>query len=120
MIFQVKDCAALQTALDGLCEELAVLQVNQDCIFDCKLVACELLGNALKHGGGRADLQAEVQGGCVVLKVLSKTVFQLPKQIECSGLLAENGRGLFLVNTLCEGAMYTEENAIVEKIRIEK
>ena len=120
MIFHVKDYATLQTALDGLCEGLTEWQMQQDRIFDCKLVACELLGNALKHGDGKADLQAELQGGYIVLKVLSKMVFQLPKQIECSGLLAENGRGLFLVNTLCEGEMYTEENAIVAKIRIEK
>ena len=120
MIFQVKDYATLQRALDGLCEELAVQKVHQDRVFDCKLVACELLGNVLKHGDGRADLQVELRGGDIVLKVLSQTVFALPKQIECSGLLSENGRGLFLVNTLCEGNVYTEENVLVAKIRIEK
>ena len=113
MIFQVKDCVALQTALDGLCKELSVRQVEQDCIFDCKLVACELLSNALKYGGGKADLQAELQGGYIVLKVLSQTEFELPEQIECSGLFAENGRGLFLVNTLCEGEIHTDRKSVV-------
>ena len=120
MIFQVNDSASLQTCLDKLCEYLAMSNVEQEKIFDCKLVACELLGNVLKHGDGKGDLNAVLQEEYVVLKVQSNTVFQLPKQIECSGLFSENGRGLFLVNTLCEGQVYTEGNAILAKIRIKK
>ena len=120
MVFHVNGYKTLQVALDGLCEWLSAQAVGQERIFDCKLAACELLGNVLKHGDGQADLHAVLQDGYVVLKVVSKTAFQLPKQIECSGLFAENGRGLFLVYTLCDGQMYTEENTIVVKIRIEK
>ena len=116
MKFQVENYTTLQAALEQLCEALTAQAVDKEHIFDCKLVACELLANALKHGDGEAELHVETQEDGVVLRVLSKTAFALPKQIECSDILSENGRGLFLVNTLCAGQIFTEENAIVVKI----
>ena len=120
MLFKVNNYATLQDALDGLCAHLTAQGVEQERIFDCKLVACELLGNVLKHGDGHADLQVELQDGYIALKVLSKTSFQLPKEITCSDLLAEHGRGLFLVQTLCEGKICMEEESILAKIKIKK
>lgn len=120
MLFKVNNYATLQDALDGLCGYLTAQRVEQERIFDCKLVACELLGNVLKHGDGHADLQVELQDGYITLRVCSKTSFQFPKEITCSDLLAENGRGLFLVQTLCEGQIHTEQNVIVAKIKLEK
>lgn len=120
MFFKVNDCTTLQDALDGLCKGLSARGVEEERIFDCKLVACELLSNVLKHGDGKAELQLTLDSDHVALKVLSKTSFRLPKQIACSDILSENGRGLFLVNTLCEGEIFTENEGILAKIRIKK
>ena len=120
MLLKVNNYAALQAALDRMCEDLLAQGVTKDCVFDCKLVACELLGNALKHGEGEASLLAQIQEKTVILKVGSESPFVLPEKITCSHLLAESGRGLFLVDTLCEGQIFTEEDGIVAKIRIEK
>ena len=117
-VFQVNDFASLQTALDGLCQFLAEWGVAQEKGFDCKLVACELVGNVLKYTNGRAGLQAEVLNGCVRLKALSESFFKLPETIVCSGLYAEGGRGLFLVNSLCEGQIVAEEDGIVATIKL--
>lgn len=118
MLVKVTDYTTLQAALEELCRELDGQKVDQETIFDCKLVACELLGNVLKHGDGQAELHGEIQDGAVVLKVLSKTIFALPDKITCSATLAENGRGLFLVNTICEEQVFTEANGIVAKIKL--
>ena len=117
-VFQVKDFASLQTALDGLCQFLAEWGVAQEKGFDCKLVACELVGNVLKYTNGHAGLRAEMMDGGVRLKALSETFFQLPEHIVCSGLYAEGGRGLFLVNSLCEGQVSAEEDGIVAMIKL--
>ena len=118
MMFQVKDYASLQTALDGLCQFLTEKEVGQEQVFDCKLVACELLGNVLKYTDGDAGLSVDILDGFVCVKVLSNTFFELPERIVCSELYAENGRGLFLVNTLCEGQIIAEKDGIVAKIKL--
>jgi anti-sigma regulatory factor (Ser/Thr protein kinase) len=118
MIFHVKDYATLQTALDGLCEGLTEWKLQQDRIFDCKLVACELVGNVLKYTDGKAGLQVSIADGIVSLKALSECFFELPENIVCSGLYAESGRGLFLVNSLCEGQISAETDGIVAKIKL--
>jgi anti-sigma regulatory factor (Ser/Thr protein kinase) len=120
MLFKVNSYTDLQAALERMCDGLLAQGMTKDSVFDCKLVACELLGNALKYGGGEASLLLQVQEQMVVLKVASASFFALPEQITCSHLFAESGRGLFLVNTLCEGQIFTEEDGIVAKIRIEK
>ena len=117
-VFQVKDLNALQTALDGLCQFLAEWNVDQEKAFDCKLVACELVGNVLKYTNSKAGLRVEILDGFARLKALSDSFFGLPERIECSGLYAENGRGLFLVNTLCEGEITAETDGIVAKIKL--
>ena len=117
-VFQVKDLNALQAALDGLCQFLAEWKVDKEKAFDCKLVACELVGNVLKYADGKAGLRVEVLDGFARLKALSDSFFGLPEKIECSGLYAENGRGLFLVNTLCEGEITAEADGIVAKIKL--
>ena len=117
-VFEVKDYASLQTALDELCQFLAVKGILQEKIFDCKLVACELVGNVLKYTDGKAGLQVKVFEDCICLKALSETFFELPEHIVCSGLYAEGGRGLFLVNSLCDGQIAAEKNGIVAKIKL--
>jgi len=120
MFLRVKNYATLQAALDGLCAFLSEQGVGQDDVFDGKLVACELLGNVLKYTDGEAGLRCEIKDECIELKVLSDTFFELPENIVCSGLFAENGRGLFLVKTVCDGQVFTEEDGILAKISIKK
>ena len=117
-VFQVKDYASLQTALDGLCQFLAEWEIIQEKIFDCKLIACELVGNVLKYTNGQAGLRAQILEDCVQVKALSDTFFRLPENIACSGLYAEGGRGLFLVNSLCGGQIIAEEDGIVAVLKV--
>lgn len=120
MFFKVKNYATLQEALEGLCDFLVSQNVGQESIFDSKLVACELLGNVLKYAKGEAGLRGEIKEDFIELKVLSESFFALPDKIECSGLFAESGRGLFLVNTLCEEQVFAEKDGILARIRIKK
>ena len=117
-LFQVKDCASLQTTLDEFCRALAEWRISQEKIFDCKLIACELVGNVLKYANGQAGLRVELLEGGVRIKALSETYFALPENIVCSGLYAESGRGLFLVNSLCEGQIAAEKDGITAVVKL--
>lgn len=120
MQMRIKDYATLQAAVKNLTEHLATYGVEKEKVFDCKLVACELLGNVLKHGNGEGALYAEIENGFVLIRVTSENGFTLPKEITCSDLLSEHGRGLYLVQTLCEGEIYSGEDGISVRIRIKK
>ena len=117
-MFEVKEYASLQTALEALCQFLASYKVAEEKIFDCKLIACELVGNVLKYTAGKAGLEVAIIEGAVQIKALSDAFFKLPEEIFCSGLYAESGRGLFLVNALSEGQIIAEADGIVAKVKL--
>ena len=120
MFFKVKDHSAMQAALEALCTYLLEAGVPSERIFDGKLAACELLANVLKHTDGEAGLLCKLEDGYIELKILSETFFKLPETITCSDLFSENGRGLYLVNELSEGQIFSENDGIRVRIRIEK
>ncbi len=120
MIFEVKNYASLQEAVDLLCGFLLKQGVPSDSIFDSKLVAYELLGNVLKHADGKAKLHGRIIDGFVELKIYTETVFVLPKNKPCPEAMAEHGRGLFLVNAVCEERFFADEDGIRVQIRIKK
>ena len=120
MQYSIDSYESLKTAVADFCAYLIQNGVSNDSIFDCRLVVSELVGNILKHEQTTAFLSVQVTDTEVVLSVRSANGFEPPVVSRCSGVYAENGRGLFLVYTLCDGQMYTEENTIVVKIRIEK
>ena len=119
MIVKVSDYEGLQPALAKLCEFLSEQSIPQERIFDCKLVACELLGNVLKHSGSETGLKSRIEEEFIELKIFSEKFFPLPKKIECSDVFSENGRELFLISKLCK-EIISEADGIRVRIEIEK
>ena len=120
MIFEIKNYPSLQQSVEELCAYLIGRGVSSESIFDCKLVAYELLGNVLKHGNGKAKLQGEVIDGFVELKIYTDATFVLPEEKACPDVTAEHGRGLFLVNAVCEERFYSEKDGIRVQIKIKE
>ena len=118
MIFEVKDYLTMQEAIESLCAFLAREGVQKDSVFDSKLVAYELLGNVLKHADGKATLQGKIENGFVEIKICTTSKFTLPDEKPCPQAMAEHGRGLFLVNTVCEERFYEETDGVRVQIRI--
>ncbi len=118
IVFKIEDPSALQAAISELAKFLEQAGVSAEKIFDSKLAACELVANELKHAKSETALRGEIVDGHIVLKISSKTPFQ-PTKITCSDVHSEHGRGLFLVNELCEGKMTFEGDGIKVKIKIE-
>jgi GAF domain-containing protein/anti-sigma regulatory factor (Ser/Thr protein kinase) len=73
----------------------------KDC-YTAELVAGELLGNVMRHAPGKADVILDWSGSAPVLNVLdSGAGFEYSARLP-SEILAESGRGLFLVSALTE------------------
>lgn len=118
MIFEVENYITLKSAVEKLCAFLSAEQIPDESIFDSKLVAYELLGNVLRHSGGKARLRGEVREEMIELEILAEKVFCPPEAGECAGVFSESGRGLFLVDSVCEERRFTEKGGILVRIRI--
>lgn len=118
MNFVIDDFNALRQALHEMCAGFAAEDVPEQKVFDCKLVADELLSNALQHGGGRAYFRAEREADVIRISVRCAGGYRPPDKSVCSGVDAECGRGLFLVDAVCESRDYTEGEGIRVVIRI--
>lgn len=119
MIFEVKDYLTMQQAIESLCAFLIKEGAQENSVFDSKLVAYELLGNVLKHADGQAKLQGRIADGFIELKIYTTSKFTLPENKPCPEAMAEHGRGLFLVNTVCEERFFEEADGVRALIRME-
>lgn len=118
MIFEIQNYESLRQSVEQLCKFLSSERVEQQKIFDSKLVLYELLGNVLKHSEGGASLKGEIVGEYVELRILAAKPFCPPEKGKCAEVYSENGRGWFLIDHLCEERVYTDEGEIFVRICI--
>ncbi len=118
MYFEIDGYNALKQALHRMCEAFIAAHVPEGAVFDSKVVANELLTNALHHGGGRAYFTVERSGNEIRIAVRSENEFRPPERSVCSGEDAERGRGLYLVDALASRRIYSEKDGICVILRI--
>ena len=119
MYFEIDNYNALKEALNSLCTGLTQQDVPKETVYDSKLVADELLSNALRHGGGKAFFSVQVEADVISLSVRSLDSFRPPEKSILSGRESEHGRGLDIVDALVETRRYSEEGgtSVVSRIR---
>lgn len=118
MIFEIENYVGLKSAVEELCDFLAKNKVEEERIFDSKLVVYELLGNVLKHSGGSAKLAMELMQEYVEVKVLAEKIFCPPERGACAEVFSEHGRGLFLVDSVSQERTFTSDGGILVRIKI--
>ncbi len=112
----VDDLSALRAALAAMCREFS--DVPEEVLFDSKLVADELLSNALRYGGGRAYFSYTREGDEIRLFVRGEKPFCPPEHSVCADVMSERGRGLYLIDSLAESRGFSESDGICAVIRI--
>lgn len=121
MIFEIENYQTLRRAVEEFCAFLTQEKVPAGSIFDSKLAVYELLGNVLQHSGGSAKLHGGIANGYVELKILADRTFCPPPKTEtrvCADTYSEHGRGLYLVDSVCEERFMTDDGGIFIKIKI--
>jgi anti-sigma regulatory factor (Ser/Thr protein kinase) len=116
MYCKITNQADLHAAVDELNKLLSQANLSEEKIFDCRLIVYELVGNVFKHTKDDSGLKVVLEGEFIQIKVYSVTPFQLPDVITCSDELCEHGRGLFLVQRLCEEIL-AEQDGICVKVK---
>ena len=120
MVFQIDNYASLREATEKINKWLTEQNVSQERLFDIRLVMSELVGNVLRHAKTVARLGVEIDGAFLEVRVYSQTTFVPPTVSKKVEVFAENGRGLFLVDSVSEERSYTKDGEIRVRMKINK
>ncbi len=116
--FEVRDYETLQKSIVDFCRFLSDFGVSSEKIFDCRLVADELLGNVLRHTHGVARMHVAMEEGFVLLTICASAPSTPPKTSVCSDVYAEHGRGLYLVDSVCAERIVKENGDVLVRIKM--
>jgi anti-sigma regulatory factor (Ser/Thr protein kinase) len=99
-VFPVADASRAREARETIASRLRERGAGPEALFTADIVLSELLGNVLRHAPGLVDVRLDWTGGVPVLHVLDDGpgfvfVPRLP-----TNMLAESGRGLFIITQL--------------------
>ncbi len=112
----IDDYNALRRALKRMCDLFVSEGVSEEKVFDSRLIAFELVSNALEHGGGKAFLRAELAVGTITISVRGEKDYRPSVQTSLAAPYEESGRGLFLIDRLGERG-YSKEKGVIVVIR---
>ncbi len=116
-MIEVDGLFAIKQVLQEMCSRLAS-QVGEESLFDLRMIAHELLTNALTYGGGAAYLSFGIEGEEVRITVRGEHGFRPPEHVPCADVTAEHGRGLFLVEALSARRDYSERDGMSVFVKI--
>ncbi len=84
-------------------EQVAGTPIDDERVADLVIAVSEAAANALEHGGGRGVVRVWTEGGAVVCEVADEgRVGDLLADRRLPTIEDERGRGLWLVNQLCD------------------
>ena len=99
--FKVDNLKNMNTELKSFAEFLRVSGASDDDVFACKLVACELITNVVRHGGDEAELKGNITGETIEITVSAESLKGVDMVRPAPDVFAESGRGLYIVKCFC-------------------
>lgn len=114
--FEVDDLKKMNADLLRFAAYLEERGADADAVFDSRLVSCELITNVLRHCGGTAKFEGVLADGEILITVSASqssgkiVVPALPE------VLAESGRGLYIVNAISGGNVFISGGDVTVKI----
>lgn len=112
MEFEIRSLAAMKQSIARLSAMLGEEGASEDVLFQSKLAVSELIVNALRYGGGKAYVRAERGENELRISVRGEVEFRPPEHTECPPEESERGRGLYLVDALCDRREYSETDGV--------
>lgn len=101
--FRVDDLSKMNEKLRAFAEFLRSKDISEEDAFFCRLVSCELISNVIIHGGEAADFKGRLADGGVYITVLADSLDRVKLDAHRPEVLAENGRGMYIVKSICSG-----------------
>ena len=101
--FVVCEIDQMNCELNKFVNYLQSAQVDDDAVFYSRLVSCELITNVLRHCSGVAKFYAELTESGVKITVCATSPSGKISIPALPDVLAESGRGLYIVNAVSGG-----------------
>lgn len=99
--FKVDNLSKMNEQLRAFSEFLRSKDISEEDAFFCRLVSCELISNVIIHGGEAADFTGRLADGGVYITVLADSLNLVELDVRRPEVLAESGRGMYIVNSIC-------------------
>ena len=119
-LYVIKDNLSLRRALKEMHVDMSREQLDEGCFFHCKLVFSELASNAAKHTKEGGSIGVEIFDERVEITLTCAQPVLLPDRSSCSSVYEESGRGLYLIDSVCESRERTENGGwkvVVSRIK---
>ena len=99
--FKVDNLKSMGPKLKTFAEFLRLSGANDDDIFASKLVSCELITNVIRHGGDEAEFTGALSNDTIMITVTAESFKGLDIMQPAPDVLAESGRGLYIIRSIC-------------------
>jgi anti-sigma regulatory factor (Ser/Thr protein kinase) len=116
--FEVDNLINMNGELQTFVDYLKKKDIQEDEIFDCRLVSCELITNVVRHCGEVAHFKARMSGNNIIISVSSKSSQGVVITPTLPDVFAESGRGLYIINAISGGDIKVVGNEIRVVIKI--
>ena len=116
--FKVENLKNMNASLKEFAEFLRRNDVAEEDVFASRLVSCELISNVIIHGGEAADFTGELSGGKICITVSASGFENVNLQPPLPDILAESGRGLYIVRSICFGEIERSDGGLKVYIKL--
>ena len=99
--FKVDNLKNMNACLKPFLEYLQGLGVDDDVVFESRLVSCELISNVLRHLGEEACFEGTLKGDSKVITVSSESTDGKNLCAKLPDVFVESGRGLYIIKAIC-------------------
>ena len=99
--FKVDDLKQMNERLRAFADYLRSESVKEEDVFASRIVSCELISNVIIHGGGCADFCGELLSDFIKIAVNAAGFDGVNISPPMPDVLAENGRGMYIVRSIC-------------------
>lgn len=103
--FKVDDLKNMNEQLRSFDALLRESGVREDDIFLCRLASCELITNVIIHGRESAGFEGELFDDRISITVKAAGMDKANVDASLPSVFAESGRGMFIVKSICFGAI---------------
>lgn len=118
--FKVDDVNEMNAQLNNFLHFLKVNGADDDAVFDSRLVCCELITNVLRHCGCGAIFKGELNGGVIKITVRAEEPVGEIRVPDLPSVLAEGGRGLYIVNAVSKGNVFISNGTVTVKLSVKQ
>ena len=106
--FRVDNLKNMNACLKPVLDYQRRADVDDDAVFDSRLVSCELISNVLKHLGETASFEGTINADSIVITVSSESTDGSKIHADLPDVFAESGRGLYIIKTICRGNIFSD------------